>query len=193
MQKKRLLPKKTNQPTIDCETKQSIVRWQLWLAKVNAWLGTTQPQKKKKELPVDNNHGVKKRPLPHEICTYHPVDDFHSLLPQWNWYPRSEEFTWSPQCDDIPFPNTSVSVTPSNWDKVFAWIKHQKWKPCEGGGSSWLEIAVQSYFDGLRLDNLYTPKSYVHAIQKVVNQTAKIDTSIQLTPAMPIKRQKNQW
>ena len=122
------------------------------------------------------------------ICTFHPTDDFKS--PKWNWSPVVEQFTWSPQCEDIPFPHTSVSISPSNWDKVFAWIKQQKWRNTEGVGTSWIEMAAKAYFDGLRLDKLNTPKSYVHAIQKVVNQTAKLDSSIELVPHPSIKRCK---
>ena len=57
--KEEVAAQKISQPTIDCETKQSSVRWQLWLAKVNAWLGSTQSQKKEKEFPVDGNNDVK--------------------------------------------------------------------------------------------------------------------------------------
>lgn len=162
--------------------------WQLWFAKVNARLGATQPEKEKQDPPASENTKTKKSPLPHGICTFHPTDDFKS--PKWNWSPVVEQFTWSPQCEDIPFPHTSVSISPSNWDKVFAWIKQQKWRNTEGVGTSWIEMAAKAYFDGLRLDKLNTPKSYVHAIQKVVNQTAKLDSSIELVPHPSIKRCK---
>ena len=82
--------------------------WQLWFAKVNAWLGATRPEKKKQDPPASENTKTKKRPLPHEICTFHPTDDFKSWLPKWNWSPVVEQFTWSPQCEDIPFPHTSL-------------------------------------------------------------------------------------
>ena len=96
------------------------------------------------------------------------------FLPKWNWYPEIEQYTWTPQFPQLPFPNTYVNITPDNWDKVVAWLRVQKWKPNEGSSTSWIEMAAKAYFDGARLDLLNTPKSFVNAIQKVINSTTKI-------------------
>ena len=75
-------------------------------------------------------------------------------------------------------------------DKVVAWLRVQKWKPNEGSSTSWIEMAAKAYFDGVRLDLLDTPKSFVNAIQKVINSTTKIDPSIKLVPCQRVKKCK---
>ena len=188
--KKAVADQKQNLPKIDNEKKTAIIEWQLWLAKINAWLGSTQPPKKKPEPDNQPDVSRRKHPLPHEICTFHPTDDFKFLLPKWNWYPEIEQYTWTPQFPDLPFPNTYVNITPENWDKVVAWLRVQKWKPNEGSSTSWIEMAAKAYFDGVRLDLLDTPKSFVNAIQKVINSTTKIDPSIKLVPCQRVKKCK---
>ncbi len=187
---KKAVSTQEQDPVLSSHTKQAIVEWQLWLAKLNAWIGDTQGTKKPRESQGPDEHPHKKHPLPHEICTFHTIDDFRNLLPKWNWEPIQEQFTWVPQCEFVPFPNTYVKITSDNWEKIFMWLKAQKWKQAEGSGTSWLEMAVQAYFAGIRLDNLDTPKSYVNAIQKVINSTAKIDASVQLVPSPRIKKCK---
>ena len=179
-----------NLPQIDGEAKKSIIEWQLWLAKINAWIGDAQNCKKHKHFPKTDDGVAKKHPLPHEICIFHTIEDFRNLLPKWNWTPNQELYTWVPQCDFVSFPNSFVHISQCNWDKIFSWLKVQKWKPIEGSGTSWLEMAVQAFFAGVKLEDLNTPKSYVNAIQKVINSTAKIDASIQLVPSPRIKKCK---
>ena len=188
--KQAVREQKQNLPQIDGEAKKSIIEWQLWLAKINAWIGGAQNCKKHKNFPKTDDGVAKKHPLPHEICTFHTIEDFRNLLPKWNWTPNQELYTWVPQCDFVSFPNSYVNISQCNWDKIVLWLKVQKWKPIEGSGTSWLEMAVQAFFAGVKLEDLNTPKSYVNAIQKVINSTAKIDASIQLVPSPRIKKCK---
>ena len=64
------------------------------------------------------------------------------------------------------------------------WLLNLKWKQGLNNVTSWIELASEAWHCGVRLSIKNSPKVYMQMIQKVVNQTRKVDDSICLIPGI---------
>ena len=82
---------------------QQIASWQLFLAKVSAFVADTQTEPvnlHKGEVPTQQPHQEEfpssafGKILPHNVHGAHPISVFQDLLPRWEWQPNLVEYTW---------------------------------------------------------------------------------------------------
>ena len=176
----------------DDNFKKQVFQWHTWLSMLHFKMGEDYKPIKKRDLAEHNqNESVKKFPLPHEISSIHDAECFANLLPKWNWFDSRDSFSWSPQIQEIPFPNTLANISPENWDAIVSWGQTLSWKFSDDLQTSWLELACCAYFQGLVLKDVpIQPKTYSTLIQKVFSQCRKLDPPPILFPGDPVKRCK---
>lgn len=173
---------------------QRIIEWQIWLAKLNAWIGQEQPEtgtKSKRHAKPANGDEHTKHVSPHEICVQHHIDHFKALLPRWTWQANLNDYPWKPCCPLIDRPKTQASITLENWQKLFGWLRQQNWRISDDQQTSWIELAVSCLFAGVKLEGVpNTPRIYAQQLMKIVNQIHKLDT-IKIVPGSVIKKCKS--
>ena len=167
-----------------------IKNWQTWLSKIHVEISKDSAERRNRNpRPIDGNSTYKI--LPSQISTTHAVDFFKHLLPKWAWEADQESFPWNSTCGIIPYPNSHASISQHDWDVIVAWLLNLKWREGPTLSTSWLELACQAWHDGVRLMNKHTPRVYMITIQKVINQTKKLDATLQLVPGNVEKKCKS--
>ena len=190
-------PQRQQNPEVYQKKTKQIIAWQIWLAKLNAWIGIDQPDKdiaskRHAKTSIADNNPKERYISPHEICVQHHINHFKTLLPRWTWQANPNEYTWKPSCPVIPWPKTQAKITPDDWQKLFGWLHQQQWRKGEELQTSWIEIAFSCLFSGVKLEGVsHTPKAYAQQLLKIVNQIHKIDASIEIVPGSVTKKCKS--
>ena len=187
---KEVLSKSPNPPCFSNCDRQKILPWQKWLSLFHVEIGADYKRDRTQndDNVVRHNVNQRKYPLPHEISTAHDLDCFANLLPKWSWFRNPLDFTWMPQVQDVPHPNTHASISVENWDAIIEWSFQQKWKLSDELQTSWVGLACCAYFQGLDLVGVErTPHCYASLIQKVYNQCSKLHDPPIVFPGTSVK------
>ncbi len=169
---------------------RKITNWQIWLSRIHAEISkdSKAPRLQPQQPDVARNHV---NVLPYQISTVHHTEAFKHLLPKWLWEDDPNTYSWKPSCDTIPFPDSHANISRENWDLISQWMLNLKWKVGPNFNTSSLELASQAWHDGIRLNTRHSPKVYMQMIQKVANQTKKMDSSLSLVPGVVEKKCKS--
>ena len=179
---------------------QQIASWQLFLAKVSAFVADTQTEPvnlQEGEVPTQQPHQEEfpssafGKILPHNVHGAHPISVFQDLLPRWEWQPNLVEYTWFPSFEIKTKTNVHAKISVHDWDIASSFFKGLQWKCGEALQISFLELAAQANFLKLSFDAGTTPAEIATVLKKFLSVVGKEGHASQTFPGVIVKKCKS--
>ena len=157
---------------------KKISDWHLWIAQVNAKVSmlskqdTSKSPHEQRQVEVE---GIPQNTIPiEELTQWHSIEAFEKHLPRWTWHPDVTNYTWSSECDPMQPKGRYISITDENWKIGLQYLIGLKWMPNGEGKTSYIELAYDAWFKGVRFETTKNcPSTYATLLRKVCNQACK--------------------
>ena len=188
-------------PKKDIEVKhQQIASWQLFLAKVSAFVADSQTepvnlpegevpnqQPQQEEIPSSAFGKI----LPHNVHGALPISVFQDLLPRWEWQPNLIDYSWFPSFEIKSKTNVHAKISAHDWDIASSFFKGLQWKCGEAFQISFLELAAQANFLKLTFDAGTAPAEIATVLKKFLSVVVKEGHASQTFPGVIVKKCKS--
>ena len=175
-------------PLTDNQTKadhKATVEWQMWITKICALISETSVAGEVKTKPwkasssAIGNIDKTVRIFPEDLTVLHPVENFASLLPKWDWYLTPDNCDWAPSFDCATPLASFAKISKDQWEYALRFFHGISWICEPSRKTAFIEIAYHAWFSGCIFPGIeHNPKAFAVFLRKVINQCDKISLCI---------------